>query len=413
MGDMCKVPELRFGEFSGEWEEKKLIELSKNGFTNGAFNDPKKVGSGYRIINVKDMYVDGTIDISNLSKVALDEKEYLNNRVQYGDIFFTRSSLVKEGIAYSNVNLTNAKDLTFDGHLIRMRPNKQNCSSIFLYYNFITSYARKQFIIRGKTTTMTTIGQEDIASVKIVLPSKQEQEKIASFLSAVDTKIEQLSTKTKLLQAYKKGIMQKIFSQELRFKDDDGSEFPKWVEKRLGEVFNFLRGSLLSKADIIESGRNKCIHYGELFTTYNEIIFDIKSATNINDGQLSRKGDILMPSSDVTPQGLATASALLEENVVIGGDINILRPIDTIDSIFISYFLNDHKKEIMKLVTGTTVKHIYNKDIAKLIVNLPSLKEQKKIANFLSSIDTKIGQTQKELEQTKTFKKALLQKMFV
>lgn len=96
------------------------------------------------------MYVDGAINVDNLTKVEIDEKEFLKNRVEHGDIFFTRSSIVKEGIAYSNVNLNKADDLTFDRHLIRMRPIKKEFSPIFLNYNFATSNARKQFIKRGK-----------------------------------------------------------------------------------------------------------------------------------------------------------------------------------------------------------------------------------------------------------------------
>lgn len=104
------APKLRFKGFAESWRMKPLIELSVNGFSNGAFNDPKKVGSGYRIINVKDMYIDGTIQVDSLTRVAIEEKEFLKNRVEYGDIFFTRSSLVKEGIAYSNVNLNKVDD---------------------------------------------------------------------------------------------------------------------------------------------------------------------------------------------------------------------------------------------------------------------------------------------------------------
>ena len=145
------VPKLRFEEFVGDWGNSTISELSINGFSNGVFNDPKKVGSGYRLINVKDMYVEGSIDPATLFKVDIDSSEFEKNKVLYGDIFFTRSSLVKEGIAYSNVFLKHDEDVTFDGHLIRMRPDSSKSSSKFLYYLFKTDKARNQFIERGKT----------------------------------------------------------------------------------------------------------------------------------------------------------------------------------------------------------------------------------------------------------------------
>ncbi|ADN09392.1 restriction modification system DNA specificity domain protein [Sulfurimonas autotrophica DSM 16294] len=408
----CKVPELRFAEFSGEWDEKQLIELSKNGFSNGAFNDPKKAGHGYRIINVKDMYIDGRINISNLLRVALDEKEFLKNRVEYGDIFFTRSSLVKEGIAYSNINLNNANDLTFDGHLIRMRPNKQNYSPLFLYYNFTTLYARKQFIIRGKTTTMTTIGQEDIASVKIVLPSKLEQEKIAFFLSSVDSKIEQLSKKKTLLEQYKKGVMQKIFSQELRFKDDDESEFPEWVEKQLGDFL------ILTLRKVPKP-------------TENYLAIGIRSHC---------KGTFQKPDSE--PHKIAMEKLfLVKENDLIvsitfawesaiaivkkedkNGLVSHRFPTYTFDEKiatheFFKYVIIQKKFRFMlDLISpgGAGRNRVMSKkDFLTLKWNMPCIKEQTKIANFLSSLDKKIALTNKELDATKEFKKALLQKMFV
>ncbi len=196
---------------------------------------------------------------------------------------------------------------------------------------------------------------------------------------------------------------------KLRFSEFGG----EWEEKKLGEIFYFLRGSSLSKSDIAEDGINKCIHYGELFTIYKEKIAQIKSSTNLTNGQFSKIGDILMPSSDVTSQGLATASAIFEENVIVGGDTNILRPKKAIDSLFVSYFLNSNKNEIMKAVTGTTVKHIYNKDVAKLKIYMPiEIKEQTKIASFLSAVDTKIEQLTKKEKLLQQYKKGVMQKIF-
>jgi type I restriction enzyme S subunit len=407
MSVTCKVPELRFPEFSGEWEEKKLIELSKNGFNNGVFNDPKKVGHGYRIINVTDMYIDGTIDTSNLSRVELDEKEFLKNRVEYGDIFFTRSSLVKEGIAYSNINLNRANDLTFDGHLIRMSPYQQNCSPLFLYYNFATSYARKQFIIRGKTTTMTTIGQEDIASVKVLLPSKQEQEKIASFLSSVESKLEQLGKKKTLLEQYKKGVMQKIFSQELRFKDDNGSEFPEWVERKLGEIATFGNGKG-HEQNIDELGKYIVVNSkfiaseGKVQKYTNNLICPIK------------KDSIVMVMSDV-PKGKALGKCYYidkDDSHSLNQRICSLKSKDY-NNKYLFYILN-RNPYFLQFDSGVGQTNLRKDEVLNCSMLLStSYKEQTKIANFLSSLDKKIELTDNELEATKEFKKGLLQKMFV
>ena len=199
-----------------------------------------------------------------------------------------------------------------------------------------------------------------------------------------------------LLKLFKKSVIHKLFNREIRFKDDNGEQFPDWLEYKLGQIYNFHRGSGIPKNEIIEDGTYKCIHYGQLFTLYSEKIEIIHSKTN-SEGTASRVGDILMPSSDVTPTGLATASAIFEDGVMLGGDINILRPKIDFDSLIMSYYLNYAKKDIIRLVTGTTVKHIYNKDLKTLKIIAPESKtEQLKISDFLQTIDKYIN----ILEQT-------------
>jgi restriction endonuclease S subunit len=177
--------------------------------------------------------------------------------------------------------------------------------------------------------------------------------------------------------------MQKIFSQQIRFKDADGKNFPKWEEKKLGEVAVFLKGKGISKDDVVEHGKNKCIRYGELYTEYSEIIKNVISYTNTPKEKsiLSEKNDILMPTSDVTPNGLATVSALCESGVILGGDILVIRS-DKILNTFFSYYVHTHKKDIMKLVSGVTVYHIYGSDLKNLKVNLPPLSEQHKMLDL-------------------------------
>lgn len=410
------VPQLRFPEFEGEWNIEPLINLSKNGFSNGAFNDPRKVGSGYRIINVKDMYIDGTINVETLSRVAIDEKEFSKNRVEYGDIFFTRSSLVKEGIAHSNVNLNNLDDLTFDGHLIRMRPKEEVHSPVFLYYNFATKKVRKQFVERGKTATMTTIGQEDIAKVKISFPALPEQQKIASFLSVVDEKIQQLSRKKKLLEQYKKGVMQQLFSGKLRFKDDNGEDYPDWEEKKLGDVCEMTSSKRVYLNDYVNEGipfyRGKEISELRLNQLPSDLLYISKE--RYDDFKFKYgvplKNDILITAVGT----LGNVLRIRNDDAFYFKDGNLiwLRNI-TESSQFLEIILQWETKELIKTSIGSTQKALTMVELRKLTFNFPSLPEQQKIANFLSGIDGKIEQVNGELVKTQSFKKGLLQQMFV
>ncbi|MCW8896746.1 MAG: restriction endonuclease subunit S [Flavobacteriales bacterium] len=196
---------------------------------------------------------------------------------------------------------------------------------------------------------------------------------------------------------------------ELRFPEFSES----WNIIPVSDMCDVYRGGAFSKADMDENGSKPCIHYGELFTKYNEVISTIYSKTNKSDGFKSKVGDILMPSSDVTPDGLAKASAIMLDDVLLGGDMNILRPKKSFNSIFLSYLLNHSKREIIKLVSGTTVKHIYASQI--ITCQLPiitSKQEQQKIASCLSSLDELIEAHNQKLDLLKDHKKGLMQNLF-
>ena len=207
------VPRLRFSEFreAGGWEASQLIALSNDPLSNGVFNDPQKVGVGYKLINVSDMYTDTAIDEDCLSLLELSQSDFEANQVKHGDIFFTRSSLVKAGIAVSNIYLGSSSDVTFDGHLIRFRANTNKVIPLFAHYLFKTAPIRTQLIARGKSATMTTIGQADVASVMLFTPRKDEQQKISDCLSSLDDLITAQSHKIDALKTHKKGLMQQLF----------------------------------------------------------------------------------------------------------------------------------------------------------------------------------------------------------
>jgi type I restriction enzyme M protein len=218
-----------------------------------------------------------------------------------------------------------------------------------------------------------------------------------------------------LLEQYKKGMMKRIFSQELRFKDNDGNVYPDWEEKKLGEIFYSEKGKGISKNKIVPNGNFECVLYGELYTKYNEVIYNVVSKTNEVDGIKSKVGDLLIPSSTTTTGiDLANVTALNKNDVLLGGDITVLRTDNEINNVFYAYYLSNHKKEeIASYAQGSTIVHLYYSHIKDMEIHLLSLSEQIKIANFLSAIDDKINHCKEQIVNTEVWKKGLLQQMFV
>jgi type I restriction enzyme S subunit len=412
-----KVPRLRFKEFSGEWEVKKLGDLLRENLSNGEMtskSDFVQSNGNFYLIQLNDLYESNIkMLVNKLQMIRFNENA---KSVEVGDTIINRVSIKPEGVGKVTIVTSLPSDLktTFESNMFRVRFSSEKLHQLYFAYFSLTKSYTKQKLALSKTTNQSSLSQADISFIGICFPTTSEQTKIANFLTAVDEKIAQLTQKNDLLARYKKGVMQQIFSQQLRFKDDDGREFPDWEATTLENCASFYRGGSLSKADIDVNGKYNCVHYGELFTIYNEVIKTIKSKTNITKTFKSEFGDILMPSSDVTPAGLARASCILKAGVVLGGDINIIRVKNTIAPIFISYLLNFEKNKIIQLVSGTTVKHIYIKDIKSIELSIPTaIAEQTKIANFLTALDDKITYNQTQLNALKQYKQGLLQQLFV
>ncbi|MCF6260331.1 MAG: restriction endonuclease subunit S [Gammaproteobacteria bacterium] len=199
----------------------------------------------------------------------------------------------------------------------------------------------------------------------------------------------------------------------LRFPEFRGKG--EWVEKTLGDVATFSKGKGLPKSAITPEGKNLCIHYGELFTKYQEVIDKVKNRTHLKDNVfMSSINDVLMPTSDVTPSGLAKACCINLKNVILGGDILIIRTnAQEISGEYLARYIRHLEQKVLQLVTGSTVYHLYATSINKLNFFLPPKKEeQQKIADCLSSLDELITlQTQKR-DALKAHKKGLMQQLF-
>ena len=226
------------------------------------------------------------------------------------------------------------------------------------------------------------MSKSSFLNIKVPLPPKPEQLAIATALSNADA----LITATEKLIAKKKAIKQGAMQELLKPKEG-------WKEKTIEEEFEILRGRDLSKSDLDEYGKFNCILYGELFTTYNEVINNIKSKTNNKGGTKSKYGDILFPSSTTTIGiDLAKCSTLLLDNVSLGGDVIILRKKhNNVNPEFISYYLNIIcKHAIAEKTKGVTIYHLHGKDLIAIQISYPSLNEQTRIATILSDMDSEI-----------------------
>lgn len=187
----------------------------------------------------------------------------------------------------------------------------------------------------------------------------------------------------------------------------------EWKEYKLGDIAQLYKGKGISKNDVSDNGTIPCIRYGELYTHYKEIIDKVTSYTNlpVDDLFMSKANDVIIPSSGETKEDIATASCVLHDNVALGGDINVIRT--TSNGVFLSYYLNNAKKhDIAKIAQGISIVHLYNEQLRKLSIELPDLKEQQKIAECLSSIDSYISSINEKVEQLKAHKKSLMQKLF-
>lgn len=188
-----------------------------------------------------------------------------------------------------------------------------------------------------------------------------------------------------------------------------------WEEKKLDDIFSGKKGQGLSKSNIDKNGQNKCILYGELYTKYSETIDNVISRTNLNIGVKSKAGDLLVPCSTTTTNiDLANVTAINENNVLLGGDISILRFKKNGNSVFFAYYLTHPKKfDLAKYGQGSTIVHLYYNHFKKMSLYVPAfVKEQEKIAACLTSLDELITTQTKKIESLKTHKKGLMQQLF-
>ncbi|OFY87422.1 MAG: hypothetical protein A3F72_04270 [Bacteroidetes bacterium RIFCSPLOWO2_12_FULL_35_15] len=285
--------------------------------------------------------------------------------------------------------------------------DKKKLFNLFLKSVFDSFRFQKRLQTLADSGTRPYIGITQQRELEIAIPTLPEQQKIASFLSLIDEKMQQLTRKKELLKRYKKGVMQQLFSGKLRFKDENGKAFPKLEEKRLGDFCSFFSGGTPASTNKeFYSGTIPFIGSGNIYDSEVDS-FITEKALNSSSTKIVEKGDLLYALYGANSGEVAISKI----NGAINQAILCIRSEENIEYLYYVLLLNKDKIVAKYLQGGQG--NLSANIIKRLKYKLPQVEEQKKIANYLSNIDNKIESVNKQIAQTQTFKKGLLQQMFV
>lgn len=383
------MPTIRFPEFTEDWKHKKLSEL---------LSESKKRNTDLKFSKDQVLSVSGELGIINqiehLGRSYAGESVHNYHIVETNDIVYTKSPL--KANPYGIIKLNKGKPGIVSTLYAVYNVKSENALGAFLDYYFSldanTNKYLRPLVKKGAKNDMK-INNSYVLVDKIFVPEIREQQKIVTFLSTIDRKIQQLNKKKDLLEKYKKGMIQKIFNQEIRFEDDNGNDFADWEERNFEEVlislptkqYQILTSEILEKGEfqVVDQGQKLIAGYSnnksKLFTSVPIIVFGDHTA-------------ILK---------------YIDFNFIVGADGTKILKNKFGNLKFFYYCL------VFNNIETEGYKRHYS--ILKLInLQFPeSLEEQTKIANFLSGIDRKINLVNQQLEKTKEYKKGLLQQMFV
>ncbi|WP_394749326.1 restriction endonuclease subunit S [Spongiimicrobium salis] len=396
------VPELRFKGFKKNWR-------------NSSLNKECVVNPKSPELPIEFIY----IDLESVSKGILVsenkvKREGAPSRAQRllktNDIIFQTVRPYQKNNYHFKFNKSNYVSSTGYAQL------RTENESAFIYQMLHTELFVNKVLLRSTGSSYPAINSSDLGKIKVNLPNLEEQQKIATFLTSVDTRIEQLTQKKELLEQYKKGVMQQLLSQQLRFKDDDGKGFPEWEEKSIKVISSLIKdGTHSTHKDYPKSGylllSAKNLVNGKLSYDENDREISESDYNQIYKNYKLKRDDILLSIVGTIGRVVRFDGT---QNIAFQRSVAFFR-FETENPSYVEQYMKAEgfQRELLKRKTIGAQPGIYLGDLSKITVKLPSLVEQQKIADFLSSIDTKITQVASQIEKSKEFKKGLLQQMFV
>lgn len=378
--DITRVPKLRFPEFGREWDSLTVGDLGKVSMCKRIMKHETNPDVGVPFFKI------GTFGGEPDAFITQEKFDQYKTKYPYpnlGEILISAAGTIGRTVIFDG------QPAYFqDSNIVWIANDQAKVSNKFLHY----CYENTRW--QTEDTTIARLYNNALRSIKILAPKDKEQTKISSFLSAVDKKISQLERKKELLEQYKKGCMQKLFSQEIRFKDENGNNFPDWQEKKLGELCNITTGRLDANA-MVENGEY-------LFFTCAREVFRIDN--------YAFDTDALLISGNGANVGYIHHYK---------GKFNAYQRTYVLDAFhqnifYIQRFLESYlKRRIFSEVKDGNTPYIVKSTLSDMPISLPTEKEQEKIAVFLERVDTSLSVASSMLSSAKSFKKGLLQQMFV
>lgn len=406
-----RVPRLRFKEFSGEWQVNTIGCIASSVSAGATPSTTKREywGGDIRWMNSGEINLKRVYEVEN----RITEAGLKNSSTKILPVESVLIGLAGQGKTRGTVAI-NYVPLCTNQSIAAIQPNPKYFVPEFLYQNLDNRYLELRSMSTGDGGR-GGLNLQIIKSVPIALPGIPEQKKIASFISAVDQKISLLTKRHELLIHYKKGVMQKIFNQEIRFKDKDGKDFPEWSTRRLGEIAERVkRKNIENNQNVLTiSAQQGLVNQQEYFTKS-------VAAKDVSGYYLLESGDFAYNKSYSKgyPMGAIKRLKLYPKGVVSTLYI-CFRLNDLCDESFFEHYFDAgiQNQEIESVAQEGARNHgllnIGIEDFFGIGLSVPSLTEQKIIGHFLNALDKKITGEFSYLNLCKLYKQGLLQQMFI
>ncbi|MCG2461971.1 restriction endonuclease subunit S [Flavobacteriaceae bacterium F89] len=415
------VPQLRFPEFEQVWEARKYNQIYSFYSTNSFSRDNLNYEEG-EIKNIH--YGDIHTKFSTIFDITKEIVPFINSDINIskikdenycieGDLLIADASEDYNDIGKTIeiVNLNNEKVVS-GLHTFLARPNKFKMAIGFSGYMLQNWKIRKQIMTIAQGTKVLGLATSRLGNINLMIPQLKEQQKVADFLAEIDNRIQTLEKKKTLLEQYKKGVMQRIFKREIRFKDVNGQEFPEWKKRSLGELtYKVGKKNKENVSYPIYSINNQ-----EGFRPQSEQFEGLDSndrGYDISLYKIVHEETFAYNPARINVGSIGYSYDLKE--VIISSLYVCFKTNKELEDLYLLAYLDTDRfnKDILRYEEGGVRQYLFYENFSQIKIPLPSNKEQTKIANFLSAIDKKIALANQQIDHTKTYKKGLLQQMFV